>query len=53
MYPPSHLTQPGPLDVSIFFVADTANHAVVVRGVDNGGLGLCALDRKDRNLRAI
>ena len=32
----TNLTEPGPLDVGVLLVTDTADHSVVVHGVDDG-----------------
>ena len=42
----SYLGQPGPLDVGVLLVADAPHHAVVVHGVDDGGVGLGRLKYK-------
>ena len=42
----SYLGQPGPLDVGVLLVADTPHHAVVVHGVDDGGVSLGGLQNK-------
>ena len=43
----TYLTQPGPLDVGVLLIADTANHPVVVHGVDDGGVVLGSLGPLD------
>jgi hypothetical protein len=42
----SYLGQPRPLDVGVLLVAYAPHHAVVVHGVDDGGVGLGRLKNK-------
>merc|ERR1719400_1156695 len=41
------LAEPGPLDVGVLLITDTANHPVVVHGVDDSGIVLGSLGPLD------